>query len=117
MNGRYVLACCTIAVVSAFASGDAHAERWVQTGQRDSSVWYDSDSVRPTTDRLIGVWISTGPERTSPGANGTTVYPTYSVIDCREQMAGSKISFDLGQPLQSFALNSGMGELIAKLCA
>jgi hypothetical protein len=106
---------CVLAVAVAQT---AHAERWVQTGGADLRFWYDADSVRlTTTDRLIGVWVSAGPNRVNPGPNGTTVYPTYSIINCRERTAGSKISLDLGQALQSFAPNSGMGELIAKLCA
>ena len=117
MRGRKTAACCIALVLAAPTIQAAHAERWVQAGAVDSSFWYDTDSVRPTTDHLIGVWVSTGPERTNAGTGGMTIYPTYSVVNCRSRTAGSKMSLDLGQALQPFASGSGMGELIVKLCS
>ena len=116
MRGRKTVACCIAMMLVMPNIQAAHAERWVQAGPVDSSFWYDADSVRPTSDPLIGVWVSTGPNRTNPGADGTTIYPTYSVINSRSRTAGSKISLDLGQALQPFAPSSGIGELIAKFC-
>lgn len=95
----------------------AHAERWVQVGADDERLWYDDDSVRPTANGLITVWISAGPARTMPGPDGTTIYPTHSVIDCRDRTAGSKFSFDLGESLQPYDASSSIGELITKLCS
>jgi hypothetical protein len=108
---------CIALVLVAPTFQAAHAERWVQAGPVESSIWYDADSVRPTSDHLIGIWVSAGPKRTNPGADGMTSYPTYSVVNCRSRTAGSKMSLDLGQALQPFAPDSGMGELIAKFCS
>ena len=117
MNARCAVACCTVLVFMASAIHGVHAERWVQAGPIDSQFWYDTDGIRPTADRLIGVWISGEPNRTNPGTGGMTIYPTYSIINCRERTAGSKISIDLGQAPQPFAASLSMGELIAKLCS
>ena len=117
MRGRKAAACCSVLMLMVPTIQAAHAERWVHAGAVDSNFWYDADNIRPTTNGFIGVWISTGPSRTIPGAGGMTIYPTYSVINCRERTAGSKISLDVGQALQAFAPTSGMGELIAKLCS
>lgn len=117
MNTVHTVACCVVLAVVAAANRAAHAERWVQTGPMESRLWYDADSIRLTADGRIGVWISSSPNRTSLGATGVTIYPIYSIVNCRERTAGSKISTDLGQALQPFASDSGMGELIAKLCS
>ena len=95
----------------------AHAENWVEVGPAGSTLWYDAQNVRMTSDRLIGVWLSNGPARTEAGANGLTNYPTYTLIDCKNRKAGSKLSLDGGKPLQIHAVNSSLGALIAKLCA
>jgi hypothetical protein len=108
--------CIALALVAA-TIGAAHAEHWIQASATDSRVWYDADNVRATTNHLIGIWVSTGPNRTNPGADGVTSYPTYSVVNCQSRTAGSKMSLDLGQALQPFAPSSGMGELIAKFCS
>ena len=113
---RETAACCIALALVAPTIQPAHAERWVRAGPVDSSFWYDADSVRSTTDHLIGFWVSTGPNRISSGTDGMTIYPIYSVINCRSRMAGSKMSLDLGEALQPFAPSSGMGELIAKFC-
>jgi len=110
-------ACFGILALFAFASQAAHAERWVQISPEDQHLWYDADSVRPGANGLITVWMSEGPTRTIPGPDGKTIYPTYSVIDCRARTAGSKISFDLGEALQPYDPRSSMGELITKLCS
>ena len=107
---------CIILVLAACTSENAFAEHWVQASPTDSRVWYDADNVRPTADGLIGVWVSTGPKRTNPGVDGMTSYPTYSIINCLRRTAGSKMSLDVGKTLMPYASNSGMGELIEKLC-
>jgi hypothetical protein len=117
MRERRVTALGIILMLAVTAIQPARAERWVQAGPTNSSFWYDADSIRQTTDHLIGFWVSTGPNRTSPGTEGVTNYPTYSIINCRERTAGSKMSLDLGQTLQRFAATSGRGELIEKLCS
>ena len=109
-------ASCMVLLLAASASENAHAERWLQASQADSRVWYDADNVQPTADGLIRVWGSTGPNRTNLRADGMTSYPTYSIINCLRRTAGSKISLDSGEELMTFASNSGMGELIEKLC-
>ena len=114
-HGTFI-APCAVAMLAAFTL-TAHAERWIQASPADSRVWYDADNVRPTSSHLIGVWISTGPHRTNPGVDGTTSYPTFSVIDCRQRTAGSKLSLDSGEALAPYASNSAMGELIEKLCS
>jgi hypothetical protein len=106
-----------ILALAAFAGQAAHAERWVQINPEDQHLWYDADSVRPAPNGLVTVWMSAGPTRTIPGPDGTTIYPTYSVIDCRARTAGSKASFDLGEALQAYDPRSSMGELITKLCS
>ncbi|HEV2667407.1 MAG TPA: hypothetical protein VG324_20995, partial [Blastocatellia bacterium] len=53
-------ACFGILALFAFAS-QAHAERWVQINPEDQHLWYDADSVRPTPNGLITVWMSAGP--------------------------------------------------------
>lgn len=116
MSIRLAAACCMVLAIMASALRPAYAEHWVQSGP-DSQVWYDEDSVRPTGNNLLGVWISSGPNRTNPGVEGKTIYPTYSMVDCRDKKAGSKISIDSGEPMQSFAPDTGMGALIAKLCS
>jgi hypothetical protein len=116
MRGRKTAASCIALLLLAGTIQAAHGERWVHAGPVDSSIWYDADSVRPTADHLIGVWVSTGPHRTNPAAGGVTSYPTYSIINCRTRTAGSKMSLDLGGALQPFAASSGIGELIAKFC-
>jgi len=108
---------CIVAMLAMSTSEAAHAERWIQASPTDLHVWYDADNVRPTVGGLIGVWISTGPNRTNLGADGITSYPTYSMIDCRQRAAGSKLSLDLGKALVAYAPNSGMGELIEMLCS
>jgi hypothetical protein len=95
----------------------AQAEEWVAVGPAGSTLWYDSERVRITSDRRIAVWLSNAPARTETGANGITNYPTYTLIDCKDRKAGSKISLDNGKPLQVYAAASSMGALIAKLCA
>jgi hypothetical protein len=103
-------------VLAAFASAAAHAERWTQASPTDSRVWYDVDSVRPTSDHLVSVWVATGPHRTNREPSGGLSYPTYSIIDCRQRTAGSKMSLDSGKGLEPYAANTGMGELIEKVC-
>jgi hypothetical protein len=110
------IAPCAVAVLVAFTLA-AHAERWTQASPMDLHVWYDADNVRPTGDHLVGVWISTGPNRTNPGTDGAKSYPTFSVIDCRKRTAGSKLSLDSGQALETYTSDSAMGELIEKLCS
>ena len=110
-------ASCVVLVFAVSASEDARVEHWIQASPTDSRVWYDADNVRPTANGLIGVWVSTGPNRTNPQADGVTSYPTYSIIDCRKRTAASKMSLDLGESLIPYASNSGMGELIEKLCS
>ena len=117
MKRRAVTVHCGILLLLALASQTAHAERWVQVDPKDAHLWYDSDSVRPTTNSIIMVWISAGSTRTVPGPEGTTIYPTYTVINCRERTAGSKISFDFGESLQPYDPTSSMGQLIAQLCS
>ena len=102
--------------LAAFTSDAAHAERWTQVSPTDSRVWYDADSVRPTSDHLVSVWVSTGPHRTNREASGVLSYPTYSIIDCRQRTAGSKMSLDSGKALEPFISNTGMGKLIESLC-
>jgi hypothetical protein len=116
MIARHAVACCIVLVLAASANHAAYAENWVQAGPEESRLWYDADSIRPTAQGLIGVWISSSPNRTSPGARGVTIYPIYSIINCRERTAGSKLGIDLGQAPQPFAASTGMGELILKLC-
>jgi hypothetical protein len=111
------IACCTVLVLATCCLQVAHAERWVQASPVDSRVWYDADNVRATAAKLITVWISTGPTRTNTAADGKTSYPAYTIIDCKERTAGSKLSLDFGEPLATYAANSGMGALIAKLCS
>src|ERR1043165_4869206 len=67
---------CMVLVIAACTSENAFAEHWIQASPTDSRVWFDADNVRPTADGLIGVWVSTGPNRTNPGADGMTSYPT-----------------------------------------
>ena len=117
MSAAKAAACCTALVLVAITIHAAHAERWVQASSADSTFWYDTDGVQLRTDHLVGVWISTAPMRTTVGTGGITIYPTYSVINCGSRTAGSKMSLDIGQALQPFAPNSGMGQLIAKLCS
>ena len=114
---RMTLAISCIVVVFASALQGVHAERWLQASPTDPRVWYDADNVRPTGDHLVGVWISTGPNRTNPGTDGAKSYPTFSVIDCRKRTAGSKLSLDSGQALETYTSDSAMGELIEKLCS
>ena len=116
MSLKHASAWCGIAALLAFAGGGAHAERWVQIDPENQQLWYDADSVRPGPNNLITVWISASSARTTPGPDGTTIYPALSVIDCRARTAGAKISFDLGEPLQHYDASTGMGELIVKLC-
>jgi len=106
-----------VLVLAASTPENAHAERWVQASPADARVWYDADNIRPTGDGLIGVWVSTGPKRTNTGTDGKTSYPAYSIINCSQRTAGSKMSLDLGEASIPYASNSGMGELIAKLCS
>jgi hypothetical protein len=101
----------------AFAAGGAHAERWVQVDPENQQLWYDADSVRPAPNNFITLWMSAGSTRTSLRPDGTTAYPTLSVIDCGARTAGAKINFDLGHALQPYDPSSSMGELIAKLCS
>jgi hypothetical protein len=116
MNSRHGITCGIVLLLVASVNRAAYAERWIQAGPAESRLWYDADSIHPTGNRLIGVWISSGPSRTNSGAGGVRVYPTYSIVNCRERTAGSKISVDLGEALQAYAASTGMGELIAKLC-
>lgn len=113
-HGTFI-APCAVVMLAAFTLA-AHAERWIQASPADSRIWYDAENVRLTTGHLMGVWISTGPHRTNPGSDGTVSYPTFSIIDCRQRTAGSKMSMDLGKALEPYAANSAMGELIEKLC-
>jgi hypothetical protein len=117
MTRTKAAAFCSIVAFVAFVTQPAYAERWVQIDPEDAHLWYDADNVRATSNGLVTVWISAGSARTVPGPDGTTIYPTYSVIDCRARTAGSKISFDLGEALQPYDPRSSMGELIATLCA
>jgi hypothetical protein len=117
MTRRKAAAFCSIVALLAFVTRPAYAERWVQIDPEDPHLWYDADNVRPTANGLVTVWISAGSTRTVAGPDGTTIYPTYSVIDCRARTAGSKISFDLGEALQPYDPTSSMGELIARLCS
>lgn len=95
----------------------AQAENWVTVGAADASLWYDTQNVRMTSDRLIAVWLSNSPARTQTGADGRTTYATYTLIDCKDRKAGAKIDLDAGKPLQVYEPGSSMGALIAKLCA
>ena len=97
-------------------NGRAEAENWVAIGPTDSALWYDTQTVRTTSDRLIAVWLSNSPARTQIGADGRTDYAILTLIDCKDRKAGSKLSRDSGNGLQSYALGSSMGALIAKLC-
>ena len=106
-----------VLVIGASTLDNAYAERWVQASPTDARVWYDTDNIRATGDGLIGVWISTGPNRTNTGTDGKTSYPAYSIINCRQRTAGSKMRLDLGEASIPYASNSGMGELIEKLCS
>ncbi len=117
MRRSELVASNIVVAIAAFTGQAAHAERWIQVTPTDALVWYDADNVRPTANHRIGVWVSTGPHRTNPGANGVTSYPTYSIIDCRQRTASSKLSLDLGKASMPYASNSGMGELIEKLCS
>lgn len=117
MTARKAALYCSIAALLAFASQPSYAERWVQVDPADPNLWYDADSVRAMPNSLLTLWVSSGPSRTGRAPDGTAIYPTYSVIDCRGRTAGSKINFDLGQPLQPYDPSSSMGELIAKLCS
>ena len=94
----------------------AEAENWVAVGPTDSMLWYDTQTVRTTSDRLIAVWLSGAPARTQIGTDGRTSYATLTLIDCKDRRAGSKLSLDGGTPLKDYALASSMGALIAKLC-
>ena len=94
----------------------AQAENWVAVGPTDSTLWYDTQTVRTTSDRLIAVWLSNGPARTQIGTDGRTNYATLTLIDCKDRKAGSKLSLDGGTPLKDYAQGSRMGALIAKLC-
>ena len=117
MTSKQVSACCGVVALLLCASEAAHAERWVQVDPDNQDLWYDADSVRPAPNSFITLWMSAGAHRTVTGADGMTVYPTYSVIDCRARTAGAKINFDLGEPLQPYDGSSSMGELIVKLCS
>jgi hypothetical protein len=108
---------CMVLLLAAFTSENAHAERWLQASPADSGVWYDAANVQPTANGLIRVWVSTGPNRTNLRADGMKSYPTYSIVNCRQRTAGSKLSLDSGKALMPYAPNSGMGQLIAKLCS
>jgi hypothetical protein len=101
----------------AFAGQAAHAERWIQIDPENQQLWYDADSVRPAPNNFITLWMSAGSTRTTLRPDGTTTYPTLSVIDCGARTAGAKINFDLGHALQPYDPSSSMGELIAKLCS
>lgn len=114
---RMFVTSCVVLLFAASASETAHAERWLQASPTDSRGWYDADNVRLTTDGLIRVWVSTGPSRTNLRADGMKSYPTYSIVNCRQRTAGSKLSLDSGEALMPYASNSGMGQLIAKLCS
>ena len=94
----------------------AQAENWVAVGPVDSALYYDTQTVRTTSDRLIAVWLSNGPARTQTGADGRTDYAILTLVDCKDRKAGSKLSLDGGTPLKGYALSSSMGALIAKLC-
>lgn len=94
----------------------AKAENWVAVGPIDSMIWYDTQTVRTTSDLLIAVWLSDGPARTQIGTDGRTSYATLTLINCRDRKAGSKLSLDGGTPLKDYAQGSSMGALIAKLC-
>ena len=117
MTLKQVSACCGAVALLLCASEAAHAERWVQVDPENQHLWYDADSVRPAPNSLITLWMSAGANRTVTGPDGMTVYPTYSVIDCRARTVGAKINLDLGEPLQAYDASSSMGELIAKLCS
>ena len=117
MNRIGLVVSCAALALAASTLKTARAERWVRASQLDSSVWYGADNVRPTAGGLIGVWVSTGLNRTNLGADGVTSCPAYSIIDCRQRTAGSKLSLDMGTALAAHAPNSGMGELIEKLCS
>ena len=117
MTLKRASAWCGVVALMAFASEAAHAERWVQIDPENQNLWYDADSVRPAPNSTITLWISAGSNRTAAGPDGMTIYPTYSVIDCRTRTAGAKINFDLGEPLQTYDGSSSMGELITKLCS
>ena len=102
--------------LAALSVPGAQAENWVVVGPTDSALWYDSQNVRFTSERLIAVWLSNSPSRTETGADGRTNYATYTLIDCKNRKAGSKLSRDNGKPLQNYEIDSSMGALIAKLC-
>jgi hypothetical protein len=116
MTLKQASASCGVLALLIFASA-AHAERWVQVDPENQHLWYDADSVRPAPNSFITLWMSAGSNRTVPGPDGKTIYPTLSLIDCRARTAGAKINFDLGEPLQLYDASSSMGELIAKLCS
>jgi hypothetical protein len=46
-----------------------------------------------------------------------TGFSTNSIINCQRRTAGSKLGLDLGEALMPYSSNSGMGELIEKLCS
>ena len=117
MTLKQVGAWCGVLALLVFGSEAVHAEQWVQVDPENQRLWYDADSVRPAPNSTITLWISTGSNRTATGPDGMTIYPTYSVIDCRARTAGAKINFDLGEPLQPYDASSSMGELITKLCS
>jgi hypothetical protein len=94
----------------------AQAENWVAVGPTDSAIWYDTQTVRTTSERLLAVWLSDSPARTRIGADGRTSYATLTLVDCKARKAGSKLSLDGGTPLKGYALDSSMDALIAKLC-
>ena len=108
---------CWVVALLLCATEAAHAERWVQIDPENQHPWYDADSVRPAPNSTITLWLSAGSNRTVIAPDGMTIYPTYSIIDCRARTAGAKINFDLGEPLQSYDGSSSMGELITKLCS
>jgi hypothetical protein len=116
MSVSHIGICCIALTILGAAIEPASAERWVESGPTDSRIWYDADNVRVTGNGLIGVWISKGPNRINPDTNGGAIYPTYSIVDCRDRTSGSKLAIDSGETAKSFPADSGMGELVAKLC-
>ena len=98
-----------VLALSLLLDGPAQAENWVAVGPGDSALYYDTQTVRTTSDRLIAVWLSNGPARTQTGADGRTDYAILTLVDCKDRKAGSKLSLDGGLPLKGYALNSSMG--------
>jgi hypothetical protein len=114
-SARQYLACAAF-LLPLLLGVPAQAENWVTVGPTDSALWYDTQTVRTTSDSLLAVWLSGTPSRTQIGADGRTSYATLTLVDCKTRKAGSKLSLDGGTPLKGFALGSSMGALIAKLC-